>query len=72
MHTESKKKVLTYALLDDQSNSSFISKELVNELGIGNSGKSTNLKLTTMFKSAIIKSKVMDGLSIMWVLTIIK
>ena len=61
-HKDSEKRVLTYALLDEQSNSTFIAKGTLQELGIG--GRKTKIKLTTMLSTVVVDSLVVNGLSV--------
>nr|XP_054759571.1 uncharacterized protein LOC129265622 [Lytechinus pictus] len=56
------KECLVYAVLDDQSNVSFMSEKLRDKLGV--KGASTNLQLTTMHGSSNIESKKIKGLEI--------
>ena len=56
--------VLSYCILDGQSNTCFISEDLQRELGIV--GKQTNLTLSTVYKSnAVVSSTRIDGLEVM-------
>jgi len=58
------KEILAYCILDDQSNTCFISNKLKNELGL--TGYDTMLSLSTMYKNhSIISSKKVVGLEVM-------
>ena len=53
---------IIYALLDSQSNSHFVSKKVVSDLGIPS--ESTTLELTTMTGKEKVSSRVVERLSI--------
>lgn len=61
--TEPQKEILTYALLDTQSDSSFILEDLASELNVNM--QSVQLKLSTMTAvNSVIASKTVSGLQV--------
>ena len=55
-------RIMVYALLDDQSNSSFISQQTLSQLK--GTGRPTTIKLSTMLEERTIASEIVHGLSV--------
>ena len=61
-HSSSDKEVMIYAVLDTQSNTNFVTEEVVNLLDV--SGRHTNLELTTMSGCTKLPTMAIDGLEV--------
>ena len=57
---DTKKKLLTYALLDEQSDACFVKEDLLGRLGVN--GPEVELKLSTVLAEKVIKSRRIEGL----------
>ena len=57
---DTKKKLLTYALLDEQSDACFVKEDLVGRLRVN--GPEVDLKLSTVLAEKVIKSRRIEGL----------
>ena len=57
---DTRKKLLTYALLDEQSDACFVKEDLLGRLGVN--GPEVELKLSTVLAEKVIKSRRIEGL----------
>ena len=57
-------KILVYALLDTQSNTTFILEDVANDLNVTKSHQSASLHLTTMTSTTVVKCKQYERLQI--------